>query len=132
MTTTAPPPAKQPMLRFAKRPDLRYPRAAATIAAAIGVVMTALGAGISIRYLTKAGLSSTVFLGLLTLLVGFALLLFVSASPGAERGGGGGCGSSPGGGRLLVMWSLAIGRCSPPHHGQLSDRSTPADPWPDL
>lgn len=49
----------------------------ASLAAVLGSFATPVGAGISVRYLTKAGLSSTVFLGLLILLVGVGLLAFV-------------------------------------------------------
>lgn len=46
------------------------------IAATAGVFVTALGAGIAIRYLTKTGLSWTSVLGLLILVAGVALLAY--------------------------------------------------------
>lgn len=53
---------------------LHYPKVAATIAFVLGMFITALGAGIGIRHLTKAGWTWTGVLGLLLLVGGLILL----------------------------------------------------------
>lgn len=55
---------------------LQHARLAATIAVVIGVFVTALGAGIGVRFLTKTGLTWTSLLGLVALVGGLALLVF--------------------------------------------------------
>src|SRR5690242_6360834 len=60
MTTTAPSPIahRPPPVGWGPR-RLRYPRLAAAIAVVAGIFVTAPGAGIAIRYLTKTGLTWT-------------------------------------------------------------------------
>lgn len=78
MSTTATPPVGR------NRPSptgwgprrMLHSRVTGVLAAFAGVFVTALGAGIAIRYLTKTGLTSTSLLGLVTLLAGLALLVY--------------------------------------------------------
>ncbi len=77
MTTTAPPPTKHRPLPVGWRPRrLPYPKLTAAVAAVAGMFVTALGAGIAIRYLTKTGFTWTSLLGVVTLLAGLALLAY--------------------------------------------------------
>ena len=76
MSTTAPPPAREPLSVGWGQRRLQHPKLAAAIAAVVGVFVTALGAGIAIRYLTTTGLTWTSVLGLLLLVAGLALLGF--------------------------------------------------------
>jgi fermentation-respiration switch protein FrsA (DUF1100 family) len=55
---------------------LPYPKTAAAVAAVTGVFVTALGAGITIRYLTKTGLTWTGVLGVVALVAGLAMLVY--------------------------------------------------------
>jgi fermentation-respiration switch protein FrsA (DUF1100 family) len=76
MSTIAPPPVRQRLpLGRSPRP-LPHAKLAAAAAAVVGLFVSAVGAGIAIRYLTKTGLTWTSVLGLFLLLVGFALLGF--------------------------------------------------------
>jgi pimeloyl-ACP methyl ester carboxylesterase len=75
MSTIAPPPVTHEPLPVGWGPRrLPYPKVAAAIAAVVGLFVTALGAGIAVRYLTKTGLTWTSVLGLCTMLAGLALL----------------------------------------------------------
>ena len=77
MSTTVPPPVARRPLPVGWGPRrLEHPILSAGIAAVVGVVATAVGAGIGIRHVTKAGLTSTTVLGLALLVFGVALLAF--------------------------------------------------------
>lgn len=76
MTTTGPPSVIGRPLRGPARWWLAHARIAAALALVLGVVITALGAGIGIRYLTKTGLTRTSLLGLIMLAAGLALLTY--------------------------------------------------------
>jgi dienelactone hydrolase len=77
MSTIAPPPVTgQPFPAGLGARRLAHFKAAAAIAAFVGVFVTALGAGIAIRYLTKTGLTWTSLLGLFTLAVGLVLVAY--------------------------------------------------------
>lgn len=77
MSTVAPPPVVHRPLPLGWGPRrLPHPRLAAAIAAVTGVFVTALGAGIAVRYVTKTGLTWTSLLGIGTLVAGLALLTY--------------------------------------------------------
>ena len=77
MSTTAPPPvAHRPLTVGWGRRRLQHPTLSAAVAAVVGVVATAVGAGIGIRHLTKTGLTGTSVVGLALLLIGLTLLTF--------------------------------------------------------
>jgi len=77
MSTTAPPPVVPRPLPVGWGPwRLQHPTLSAAFAALVGVVATAVGAGIGIRHLTKTGLTATSVLGLALLVLGLALLAF--------------------------------------------------------
>jgi len=75
MTVTAPPGAVLPPPSAARpRPALRHPKVAGAVAGVIGVLITAFGAGIAVRFLTKTGLTWTSALGIFTLALGLTLI----------------------------------------------------------
>jgi fermentation-respiration switch protein FrsA (DUF1100 family) len=75
MSTTAPLPVVRQSPPAARRPYwLGHPGLAATIAAIAGIVITAVGAGVGIRHVTKTGFTATSVLGLALLVFGLALL----------------------------------------------------------
>ena len=77
MSTTATAPVAHPPAAAGSGPGrLRYPRLSAAFAAVAGLLVTALGAGSAIRYLTKTGLTWTGVLGLFTLIAGVTLLAY--------------------------------------------------------
>jgi uncharacterized protein len=110
MTTTAQPPAQQPMLSSRKPSHVRGSRVAAAVVAAVGVVLTSIGGGVCLRFLTKTGMSGTAALSGLVLIFGLASLALAGVFwwrkaqrwqrlwffPGVLVA-------------LLVMWSLAQG-----------------------
>ncbi len=82
MTTTSPQPVAQSPPPAGRGRRLlwhrRLPRLSAAIAAVVGVVVTAGGAGVAIRHLTTVGLTASSLIGLLLLVVGLALLAFAT------------------------------------------------------
>lgn len=129
MSVTAPPPVSHQPLPVGWGPRrFPYPKLSAAIAAVVGVFATAVGAGISIRYLTKTGLTGTSVLGLVLLVIGLALLAFagVVAWRGLHRWH-----------RLwllpiavvalVVMWSVAMGTMLSYAPRNTLGSATPAD-----
>ncbi len=110
MTTIAPPPAQKPLLHRPNRSTLSHPRIVGAAAAVFGVFLTATGGGVSVRHLTKAGLSWTAFVSLLVLvaglsLLGFAATVFLRRSHGRQR-----LWFIPVAVvALMVMWSVSLG-----------------------
>ncbi|HEU5271998.1 MAG TPA: alpha/beta fold hydrolase [Jatrophihabitans sp.] len=76
VTTTAPPIVIDRPPHGPARWWLAHARFAAAVALVLGVVVTALGAGIGIRRLTKTGLTWTALIGLLMLVAGLSLLAY--------------------------------------------------------
>ena len=77
MSTIAPPPAAHRSPAVARRPPrVGHFKTSGVLAAVAGMIVTALGAGIAIRHLTKTGLTSTSLLGLVVLTSGLTLLTF--------------------------------------------------------
>ena len=76
MTDTQRPPALEPVSAGSAQHRLSHPKVAAAFASIAGVLVTAFGAGIGFRYLSKTGLTWTAFAGLLLLVAGLALLAF--------------------------------------------------------
>jgi fermentation-respiration switch protein FrsA (DUF1100 family) len=75
MSTMAPPPVVPQRLRVGPGSRrLRHPGPSAAIAAPVGLLATAVGAGIGIRHVAKAGLTATSVLGLALLVFGLTLL----------------------------------------------------------
>lgn len=77
MSSVVPPPVADasPPIPWSP-PRLQHPRVAAAASAVVGVFVSAFGAGITFRYLIKAGLDWTSLLGLVTLIAGSVLLVF--------------------------------------------------------
>ncbi len=74
---SAPPPVVTRPPRAGRRPRrLRHPLPSAAIAAAAGILATAVGAGIGVRHVTATGLTATGVLGLALLAFGLTLLSF--------------------------------------------------------
>jgi fermentation-respiration switch protein FrsA (DUF1100 family) len=78
MTTTTPTPVRQPPTVGWELHGLQHLRIAAAVAAVVGAPITALGAGLAVRHLTKTGLSWTSAFGVLFVLAGLALLAFAA------------------------------------------------------
>ncbi len=76
MTETQLPPTLEPVPAEPARRRRRLLKLAATLATMAGLFVTALGAGVSFRYLSKTGLTWTAAFGLLLLAAGLALLAF--------------------------------------------------------
>ena len=74
-STTAAPSAATPPVPRGRRPHpLQHPGLSAAFAALVGVLATAVGAGLGIRHVLKTGLTVTSVLGLALMVVGLALL----------------------------------------------------------
>lgn len=76
MSATVSPPTGHPMLREPRSRRLLHGWLAAACVTAVGIAITAVAAGVAIRYLMKTGWSGTSVLGLVTLVAGLALLTF--------------------------------------------------------
>jgi dienelactone hydrolase len=79
MSTTASPPVVSQPLPVGREPRrLQHLRLSAAVAAVVGVLSTAVGAGIGVRHVMKTGLTATSVLGLALLAIGLALLTFAA------------------------------------------------------